>query len=121
MSIESTIKKKGCPLMWTPVTSGTYDFASRTVISVPGSPKKIYGVLDGFGSVESTLKGEKLRFDTTEETGSLRMFTVAPIKTGDLIAVLDDRGVEVSRATVGFVKLIYKGSKVVLREGQINK
>ena len=121
MSIESTIRRKGCPLRWTPVTDGSYDFNSRTVVRAPGAPSIIYGVLDGFGSVESTLKGEKLRFDTSEETGSLRVFTVAHIRTGDTIAVLDERGEEVSRATVGFVKLIYKGSKVVLREGQINK
>lgn len=115
MSVASTIAKNGKSVVWKKMLGkgGDYDPATGKQIAPTYDTQNIKVVLDGFGSVESTLKAFVFGNKSLLEEGQLRVFTVSALRPGDVIHVDDDV------YTVGNVKTIWKKSKVVLYEAVI--
>lgn len=115
MSVASTISRNGKSAVWKKMLGkgGDYDPATGKVVAPTYDTQNIKMILDGFGSVESTLKAFVFGERSLLEKGQLRAFTVSALRPGDVVH-LDD---EVY--TVVAVKSIWKKSKVVLYEAVI--
>lgn len=108
MSTASTIKRNGMPISWRKMNGndGVYDFTSASVVAAPITTVAIYGVVDGFGSVESQLRGEQFGAEGLEVAGSFRVFTTTKVEPGDVL------GFDSDFFTCFFVKPIFKKKKV---------
>lgn len=112
MSIESTIARNGKTVRWRKMagTGGTYNTATSKV-DPPYIPfKDIKALIDGFGSVESQLRGADFGNKTLIQEGQLRLYTVTNVRPGDIVSVDEEV------YTAFYNKSIWKKSKAVCYE-----
>lgn len=115
MSIASTISRAGKTVQWRKMMGdgGDYDVTTGTVAVLATEVTDIKVVFDGFGSVESQLRGMFFGKGGLVQDGQLRAFTVAMLHPGDIITA------DGKDYTVVYVKSIWKKSSVVLNEALV--
>ena len=117
MSVASTVRRNGIRIIWRKMLGegGAYDFNAATVAAAYAAPVEIYGVLDGFGSVESQLSSEHFRDKELSETGDYRVFTTTRISAGDTMEF------DSEVYTVLKVKAVWKKARIVLFMAAVEK
>lgn len=115
MSITSTIARNGKLISWQKMSNGSYSTATGVVTPVAVQTKKIYAVIDGFGTAVSQLRANTFEKKTLVEAGQLRLLTVFGILPGDIIVI------DSETYTVVYVKSIWKKIKIVCYEAVVQQ
>ena len=111
MSYAGLIQRNGMKILWRKMLGegGVYDYTTATVAQPSFAPAvTIYGVLDGFGSMESQLRSEQFEANDLEIMGATRVFTTSKLEAGDVVEF------DGHARSVFLVKDIWKKNKVVL-------